>query len=185
MTSRQRPWPRAWLMTDERMGERLWTAIDRLPIKHSGIVVRHYGAANRVALAERIAEICHRRRLTLAIAGDVELARALRADLVHNPPELPPDLPFSRSIHSLDEAETARAEGASLVFVSPVYPTTSHPGRTPLYRPRALRIAHAAGVPAIALGGMDALKSARLIREGFYGWAGIDAWLGENSAFRT
>jgi hypothetical protein len=24
---------------------------------------------------------------------------------------------------------------------------------------------------------MDALKSARLQREGFYGWAGIDAWL--------
>ena len=42
MTDRQRPWPRAWLMTDERMGERLWEAIDRLPVKHSGIVFRHY-----------------------------------------------------------------------------------------------------------------------------------------------
>jgi len=38
----------------------------------------------------------------------------------------------------------------------------------------------AAGVPAIALGGMDALKFARLRSEGFYGWAGIDAWLGES-----
>jgi thiamine-phosphate pyrophosphorylase len=72
-----------------------------------------------------------------------------------------------------------------LVFVSPVYSTRSHPGRKPLSRSLALRIAKAAGVPAIALGGMNSLKSARLEREGFYGWAGIDAWLGENGAIRT
>jgi thiamine-phosphate pyrophosphorylase len=166
-------------MTDERMGERLWEAIDRLPIKRSGIVFRHYQSPRevRAALAERVAEICNRRSLTLAIARDAELARTLGADLVHNPAELPVGMPFSRSVHSLEEAEAAKAEGASLVFVSPVYPTSSHPGRKALYRPAALKIAKAAGVPAIALGGMDALKSARLQREGFYGWAGIDAWL--------
>ena len=187
MTSRQRPWPRAWLMTDERMGDRLWTAIDHLPIKHAGIVVRHYATAAdiRAILAHRIADICHRRSLALAIAGDVELARSLGADFVHNPTERPSDLPFSRSVHSLDEAEAAKTDGAALVFVSPVYPTKSHPGRKALYRPLAQRIAKAAGVPAIALGGMDSLKSARLEREGFYGWAGIDAWLSENSALRT
>jgi thiamine-phosphate pyrophosphorylase len=168
-------------MTDERMGEQLWTAIDRLPIKHSGIVFRHYRAANRTALAERISQICHRRNLTLAIAGDVDLARTLRADLVHNPAGAPPDLPCSRSVHSLEEAELAKTDGASLVFVSPVYPTRSHPGRKPLYRPSALRIARAAGVPAIALGGVNSLKAARLEREGFYGWAGIDAWLDDES----
>jgi len=86
-------------------------------------------------------------------------------------------MPFSRSVHSLEEAEAARVDGAALVFVSPVYPTSSHPGRKALYLPTALKIAKEAGAPAIALGGMDALKSARLQREGFYGWAGIDAWL--------
>jgi thiamine monophosphate synthase len=177
MTSRQRPWPRQWLMTDERMGERLWEAIDRLPMGRAGIVFRHYRAPNRAPLAERIAEICERRSLTLAVAENVELARTLRADLVHNPAEPPPDMPFSRSVHSLEEAQTAKTEGASLVFVSPVYPTRSHPGRNSLDRPLALRIAKAAGVPAIALGGMNSLKFARLEREGFYGWAGIDAWL--------
>ena len=187
MTSRQGPWPRQWLMTDERMGERLWEAIDRLPIKHSGIVFRHYRALPdvRAALAGRIADICHRRSLTLAIAADVDLARSLGADLVHNPGEIPSDLPFSRSVHSVDEAARAKADGAALVFVSPVYTTSSHPGRKPLYRPLALRIAKAAGAPAIALGGMNALKAARLEREGFYGWAGIDAWLNAGSVLRT
>ena len=33
---------RGWLMTDERMGERLWEAIDRLPSGSGGIVFRHY-----------------------------------------------------------------------------------------------------------------------------------------------
>ena len=186
MTSRQRPWPRAWLMTDERMGARLWTAIDRLPVKHAGIVFRHYLTPpdERSILAKRIADICHRRTLTLAIAEDADLARTLGASLVHNPAEKPQGLPFSRPVHSLEEAEAAKAEGAALVFVSPVHSTSSHPGRKPLYRPRALRIAKAAGVPAIALGGMNSLKFARLQREGFHGWAGIDAWLDENSLLR-
>ena len=166
-------------MTDERMGERLWEAIERLPIKHAGIVFRHYRMAPdaRAKLARRIADICHRRSFTLAIAADVELARALRADLVHNPLQSPTDMPFSRAVHSLEEAAAAKAEGASLVFISPIYPTASHPEHAPLYKARALRIARAAAVPAIVLGGMNALKFARLERDGFYGWAGIDAWI--------
>ena len=183
MTARQRDWPRAWLMTDERMGDRLWTAIERMPIKHSGVVFRHYSVAEdmREVLARRIADICHRRRIALAVAGDEELAVTVGADLVHNPPEFPPPrLPFSRSIHSIAEAEAARAAGAAIVFVSPMMPTRSHPGSKPLGRPLARRIVQAAGVPAIALGGMDALKFARLRSEGFYGWDGIDAWLGES-----
>jgi thiamine-phosphate pyrophosphorylase len=181
MTARQRPWPEQWLMTDERMGDELWAAIDRLPIKQSGIVFRHYAAPEdaRAALARRIADICQRRSLTLAIAGDAELARRLQADLVHNPPEIPGDLPFSRSVHSLAEAEVARADGASLVFVSPILATTSHPGRKALSPALARRIAEAAGAPAIALGGMDSREFPRFEREGFYGWAGIDAWLGD------
>jgi thiamine monophosphate synthase len=178
MKSRQTDWPRQWLMTDERIGDRLWTAIDRLTGTYSGIVFRHYATPSdiRAVLAHRVADICHRRGFTLAIA-DEELARSLRAHLVHNPHEMPADLPFSRSVHSMKEAEAARNDGASLVFVSSVYPTRSHPGQTALGEPLALRIAHRAGAPAIALGGMTELNSRELIRDGFYGWAGIDAWL--------
>jgi len=174
-------------MTDERMGERLWEAIDRLPTEQAGIVFRHYLTPPevRAALAARIANICHRRSLTLGIAADPDLAWSTGADFIHNPSSIPADLPFSRSVHSLGEAAAARIDGASLVFVSPVYPTSSHPGRKALYRPLALRIAKAAEIPALALGGMNPLKSARLEREGFHGWAGIDAWLDAESGFRT
>jgi thiamine-phosphate pyrophosphorylase len=180
MTSRQRPWPRQWLMTDERMGERLWDAIDRLDHGHGGIVFRHYGSPpeKRRMIAERVADLSRKRKLTLAVARDAELARWLGAQLVHNPTDKIADLPFSRAVHSIEEAEAARAEGAALVFVSPVKPTRSHPGRESLGRSKAAKIAKAAGVPAIALGGMDWLAWMGM-RDVFHGWAGIDAWLKE------
>jgi thiamine-phosphate pyrophosphorylase len=73
--------------------------------------------------------------------------------------------------------EVNAAKGAALAFVSPVFVTSSHLGQASLGPKRAGEIARATGVPAIALGGMDAQKFAQLERESFYGWAGIDAWL--------
>jgi thiamine-phosphate pyrophosphorylase len=165
-------------MTDERMGERLWDAIDRLEHARGGIVFRHYGSPpeKRELIAHRIADLCRRRKLTLAVARDADFARWLGAQLVHNPAQRITDLPFSRAVHSIEEAEAARAEGAALVFVSPVKPTRSHPGRESLGRAKAAKIARAAGVPAIALGGMDWLAWMGM-RDVFHGWAGIDAWI--------
>jgi thiamine-phosphate pyrophosphorylase len=179
MTARQTVWPRTWLMTDERLGARLWEAIDRLP-KDSGVVFRHYAlaSAERLDFAAEVASTCRTRGFSLAVAGDIDMARAVGANLIHNPPDVPADIPFSRAVHSLHEAEAAARVGASFVFVSPVFATRSHPGATELGPGLAKRIAEAAGAPAIALGGMNARRFAEL--EGFYGWAGIDAWLGED-----
>ena len=179
MTTRQRAWPRQWLMTDERMGDRLWQAIEHLPPEEGGVVFRHYATdrENRRKMAVRAAELCRRRGLTLAIARDEVLARAFGADLIHHPAAPPGALPFSRAVHSIEDANAAREQGAALVFVSPVYPTRSHPGQQPLGKALAQRIAQTAAVPAIALGGMNAVKFEELKRDGFYGWAAIDAWL--------
>ncbi len=177
MPPRQQPWPTIWLITDERVGEQLWKAIDRLPTQYAGILVRHCSlsdAARRV-LAIRIAGICRERGITLAVARDPDLATEVGADLLHNP-SAPTDLPFSRSVHSIDEAQSARRDGAALVFVSPVCATRSHPGQRPLGQAEAARIACVAEVPAIALGGMTASKFEKR-RGDFHGWAGIDAWL--------
>ncbi len=178
MDTRQRSWPRIWLMTDERMGDGLCGAIDRVP-ERAGVVVRHYslGAEDRAELAERIAQIARRRGLVVAVAGDVDLAERVGAELVHNPGSDPGQLPFSRSVHSVEEAEAAKADGAALAFVSPVFATCSHPGAPLLGEKQASMIARAAGVPAIALGGMNAANFGAVKNAGFYGWAGIDAWL--------
>jgi thiamine-phosphate pyrophosphorylase len=178
MHARQQSWPRIWLLTDERMNDRLWEAVARLP-EGAAIVLRHYSlpARQREELAARLAVEAKHGGITLAVAGDEELARRIGARLLHNPARNNPGLPFSVSVHSIEEAEAARVSGAALVFVSPIYATRSHPGREPLGPELGAEIARAAGVPAIALGGVDASSFAQLEREGFYGWAGIDAWL--------
>ena len=182
MDPSQKEWPRTWLMTDERLGDRLWSAIDLLP-EGSGVVLRHYSLDRdaRAELAVRVGAICRERAFALAVAADADLARAVGADLIHNPQVSPPDLPFSLAVHSMAEAEEAARLGASLVFVSPVFETRSHPGRAALGPVLAAPIAQAARVPAIALGGMDARKFAQS-SESFHGWAGIDAWLGDAHA---
>lgn len=178
MAANQSPWPREWLMTDERIGGRLWEAIDELP-PGAGVVLRHHGtpAHERVVLGRRMAELCSERGLTLAISRDVAMAELLNAQLVHNPANDPGALPFSRSAHSLDEARTRCNSAASLIFLSPLFPTRSHPGEEPLSRDEARAIVAGCQVPVIALGGMNRARFEEIRGDGFYGWAGIDAWL--------
>jgi thiamine-phosphate pyrophosphorylase len=163
---RRQPLPRLWLMTDERQGERLWEALERLP-KGSGVVFRHHGVApaERRRLFERVRRVARRRRLLL-LAG-----AGLRGDGVHGGSGKGLR---SGSAHNLRELKAAERSGASLVFLSPAFPTRSHPGAPALSPLRFGLIAGQARIPVIALGGVDARKARRLPH--IYGWAGIDAW---------
>ena len=84
-------------------------------------------------------------------------------------------MPYSRSVH--DASEARLGAGAALVFVSPVFPTSSHPAAAHLGIEGADRLRRLSGVPAIALGGMDERKFAQLRARGFFGYAGIDCWI--------
>ena len=181
MAANQPSWPRQWLMTDERIGERLWEAIDRLPFGNGGIVFRHYSLAGeeRAKLGERIASAAAERKLVLAVAGGTLLAKRLDAALIHNP-DRPAKLPISLSVHDESEAGKAHGLGAALAFVTPVHGTRSHPGAPSLGVERAARLARQFGGPAIALGGMNAARFDDLeqVYPGlFHGFAGIDCWL--------
>ena len=165
--------PRLWLMTDERQGDGLLPALRRLP-KGSGVVFRHYSLplAERRALFATVRRIARARRLVLVLAGSVRLARAWRADGWHGRGA---GRGMLHSAPAHDRRELAAAAGADLVFVSPVYPTRSHPGARTLGRLGFRALARTAMQPAIALGGMDARRRRGL---GAYGWAGIDALTG-------
>ena len=164
---RRQPLPRLWLMTDERQREGLWAALERLP-KGSGVVFRHYGLvpAERRKLFERVRRVAKRRRLLLLACG-----KGLRGDGVHGARG---GGLRSASAHSLRELKAAERSGAKLVFLSPAFPTRSHPGTRALGPVRFGLIAGQARVPVIALGGVDERKARRLPH--IYGWAGIDAW---------
>ena len=138
-----------------------------------GVVLRARDAGARAALARRLAPLCRRHDLALVIAGDPRLARAWRAGLHRGggrrtgAGRLVPAHPrrlVTASAH--DVASVRRAQGAALVFVSPVFRTASHPGAPPLGPHRFARLMgpRAGGPPIFALGGIDGATVRRLPR---------------------
>jgi thiamine-phosphate pyrophosphorylase len=168
---RRHPLPRLWLMTDERMGEALWDTLARLP-RGSGVVFRHYSLplAERRTLFARVLKVARRRGLVLLRAGDVPMrgemgTHGVRGHRLRTAPA-----------HNRREAVAAIRAGADALFVSPAFPTRSHPGARALGRVRFGMLVRGLDVPVIALGGMDAHRAASLAVFGIHGWAAIDAW---------
>ena len=172
----RQPLPRLWLMTDERLGEGLLPALERLP-PGSGIVFRHYTLEPeaRRDLFERVRTAAHARGLLLLLAGAAEQARDWGADGSHGPG--PGDGRLrSAPVHDYRELRAAERAKADLVFLSPVYPTRSHEKAIALGLAKFAWLARRTALPVIALGGMNAARGRRLASFGAYGWAGIDAW---------
>ncbi|PCD01932.1 thiamine phosphate synthase [Sphingomonas spermidinifaciens] len=161
--------PRLWLMTDERLGERVWPALAALP-RGSGVVFRDYATplAERRARFARVCAVARRRGLVLVRAGDVPMRREAG---VHNGRGRGLR---TASAHSPAELVAARRSGADLVFVSPVFATRSHLGARTLGPVRLGLLLRRAALPAIALGGMNARSFRRLRGLGLHGWAAID-----------
>ncbi|WP_010542675.1 thiamine phosphate synthase [Sphingomonas elodea] len=171
MPTRHPPIPRLWLMTDPRLGDRLWPALERLP-RGSGVIFRHYllPLPERRALFARIVKIARRRGLVLLRAGGAPM-----------PGEMGTHGQRGRGlitwpVHSRREAMEAIRAGADALLVSPVFPTRSHPGAPVLGPVRLGLLVGGLSIPIIALGGMNPHSARRLQSLGIHGWAAIDAW---------
>lgn len=174
--------PTIWLFTDERLGgadarDPLWRALDHLP-RGAGVVFRHYslGPAARAALLARVAAVARRRGL--ALVGS-RIAGAPAG--VHRPAHAPRGPRragglVTASAHDRAEAIAAFRAGADLVFLSPVFPTSSHPGGRSLGPLRFGLAARKLPGPVIALGGLDPARFRRVRPLGAAGYAGIDCW---------
>jgi thiamine-phosphate pyrophosphorylase len=181
--------PRLWLFTDPiRLPDPL-AAAARLP-RGAGIVARGLGQA----LLARLARLARVRGLTLLVAGDGRAALRLRAGL-HLPERgaagLLPFLaarrggaPFARlslAAHGRRAAARARRLRPFLVFLSPAFPTASHPGAPALGPLRWGLAAARAGAPAAALGGIAAATAGRLPRRRLAGVAAISSFIAGHS----
>ncbi|MGH6612969.1 thiamine phosphate synthase [Sphingomonas sp.] len=168
------PLPDRWLMTDERMGDDLWRSLEALP-RGAGVVFRHFGTAlpARRMLFARILRLARRKGLLLIRAGSERMAGEMG---VHGPGRMPAGGIRTWPAHSRREAVAGARAGANLIFVSPIFPTRTHPGTPSLGPVRAALTTNRLGLPRIALGGMNASHGRRLARLGFHGWAAIDAW---------
>jgi thiamine-phosphate pyrophosphorylase len=170
--------PRVWMMTDERQGDALWPALERLP-RGAGLVFRHYSlpSAARRALFRKVRAVARRRGLRLLLAGPPHLAAAWGADGSHGRRDARRGIGLaSAPVHDLREIRSAERAGARLLFLSPAFETRSHPHAAPLGPLRFARLARQTSLPVIALGGMTAARARRLGASGLYGWAAIDAW---------
>lgn len=144
----------------------------------SGVIFRHYHLppAERRARFAALRRAAHRRGHVIALSGTARQARAWGADAVYgDAAQLAggPALPRLCTVHSLRELAAARRARADAVLLSPVFPTRSHPGGALLGPIRFRLIAARAGLPVIALGGMDRARARRLK---WCKWAAIDAF---------
>ena len=183
------PHPVLWLFTDAARGVDPLRAAARLPKGLCGVVFRHDQTPDRAAIGRELAKICRARRLTLVVAGDVRLAQALGAGVHlrggHWPgpqgSELRRRRPITSSAHALTDIRRAEQAGARVIFLSPVFPTASHPGapslgtlrwatlarptlaRPTLARPTLARSVQKAAI--LALGGVTGRVARALPRE--------------------
>jgi thiamine-phosphate pyrophosphorylase len=164
-------------MTDPKLGDALLASIQRLPFG-SGVVFRHYQLeqAERQRLFSRIRRLCVRRGHMLLLADEPRVARRWNADGVHG--RLRGQAMIrTMPVHGLREIAESGRFRADLVFLSPLYVTTSHPGAQPLKPMRFAQLAkRAAPARVIALGGMTRAKAAMWRQPTVHGWAAIDAF---------
>jgi thiamine-phosphate pyrophosphorylase len=155
----------------------------RLPAG-SAVVYRPFGADTALVQGRRLRRIAGRRGLVFLVGADPALAAALKADGVHLPQRLAhqagrirrqrPGWRVSVAAHSLAAAIAARRGGAQAVVISPVFQSRSPSAGKALGPLRFAAIARAAGLPAYALGGVNA-RTARHLRLGpAIGFAAIE-----------
>lgn len=127
-------------------------------------------------------------RALLVVNDRADVALAAGADGVHLPEDgLPvaearrlvgPARLVGRSVHSVDAAVRAEADGADYIVVGPIYPTRSHPD-APAAGPGLLsQVRRAVRVPVLAIGGVTAATAAEALAAGASGVAVISAILG-------
>ncbi|MBT8427576.1 MAG: thiamine phosphate synthase [Erythrobacter sp.] len=158
MTTRQ-SLPLLWLLSDARNDAGLEDTLRALP-RGSGFVFRHYhlDPTPRRARFVDLATIARSRGHTIILSGDEDWG----ADGSYGPAERLGEGLKLATAHDGDEIEHALAAGADGIFLSPVFPTASHPGAATLGVHGFHVLAQQSPLPVIALGGMTAERAVEL-----------------------
>lgn len=143
--------PLLWLLSDARNDAGIEQALRALP-KGSGFVFRHYHLDHeaRCARFDGLAAVAREQGHVVILAGDEDWG----ADGSYGAPGHGGTGLRLLTAHDGDELHAAIADGADAVFLSPVFPTASHPGAATLGVHGFHVLAQQSPVPVIALGGM-------------------------------
>ena len=172
------PVPTLMLVTDRTLAGGEDALVDAVAAAVAGGVdavqlrEKDLSADRLLPLARRLREVTARTGALLIVNGPLEVALAAHADGVHLPEAVPtierPARPFivGRSVHSLEAAHRAEAEGAGYLIAGPIYETPSHPAAPPAGLRLIEDIAAAVGIPVLAIGGITAERVAPVLRAG-------------------
>lgn len=80
------------------------------------------------------------------------------------------------SAHSIEELHAAEALGFDYAFLSPIFPTQTHPDATALGLHYLREACAAVHLPIVALGGVDFHNAETCLEAGAQAWAGIRCW---------
>ena len=81
-----------------------------------------------------------------------------------------------RSVHTVEAAIAAEADGADYVIFGPVWRSSSHPNVEPAGLQALAQVASAVRIPVIAIGGVTAQRIEECHRAGAAGYAAISAF---------
>ncbi len=160
--------PLLWLLSDARNDAGLEGALRALP-ERSGFVFRHYHLdpeARRKRFDELVA-IARACGHVVILSGGEDWG----ADGHYGAPESLGSGLRLATAHDGEEIEAAVEAKADGIFLSPVFPTASHPGGATLGPMGFSVLAQQSPVPVIALGGMNAARAREL---NWPRWAAID-----------
>lgn len=174
MATRQ-PLALLWLLSDVRNDAALEGALARLP-HGSGFVFRHYhlGPAERQARFVVLSALARGAGIAIVLADEPHRARDWGADGVYGPAKRiagADGLLKLVSAHDGADLAAAGAARADGVFLSPVFPSRSHPGSAVLGIHGFHVLAQQSRVPVIALGGMTRERARALA---WPRWGAID-----------
>ncbi len=177
--------PALFFLTDSARTPKPLEPVKRLP-PGTGVIFRHYGAPDRLALARSLKISCRKRGLVFLVAGDARMAARVRADGVHMPEvwidrlkplkRARPGWILTASTHGREGLLRAANAGADAAFISPVFATKSHPHARSLGTVRLAALCRDAGLPAFALGGVNTASISLIKESGAAGIGAIDAF---------
>jgi len=127
---------------------------------------KHLDSAKLLSLASKLRILTEQHHAKLMIHSQADIAKAVNADGVHVDAKSISEMKqikqwlgdaflVSASCHDAVELTHAENQGADFCFLSPVFPTQSHPGAPSLGAEQFLNLASQVNMPVIALGGIE------------------------------
>ena len=169
--------PHLWLFTDDIKTHNLQKFLAKIP-QNSGIVIRNYLSEDRLKIIEAIRRNSKRKNLTLLVGEKSNIIRDISGlplpKWYYQKRKTNKKQILSISAHGIIDKRRIINSKADLIFLSPIFRTSSHLYSRPLGTIKFGLIARQFSKPVIALGGINKNNIKKLKNLPIEGVAGID-----------